>query len=480
MSRCLLIAVLGLLVVASGASAATRLVIRGAGYGHGVGMSQWGAYGYATHGADSATILAHYYTGTSLGRLPESTTVGVLLGTGRGRVAFSGARVAGGRALDPGKTYAVVPNGVGGTLLKTSAGKTLGKTSGAVRVAPAAGGAIKLLGRSGDGLTDALYRGALDLAPSAVGLDVINTVGLEDYVRGVVAAESPSSWPAAALQAQAVAARTYAITSDAGSATDGYTQYADTRSQVYHGVAAETPSTDAAVAATRLEVVTYAGKPVTTFFFSSSGGQTEDVENSFLGSPPRPWLKSVKDPYDTAAPRHRWGPLNFSRDQAAAKLGGLLKGSFRSIDVVARGVSPRVVRADVVGSRGTTRVTGPTLRARFGLFDTWASFTTIGSHAGHTTKPAPPSPPRTGDPGTGGAQAGTARVARRVLVGSITPAPAGRWVKVQRDRGGLLGDWVTVAWTQTERGGAYRATLPGPGTYRVVYDGAGGPEVVSR
>ena len=94
---------------------------------------------------------------------------------------------------------------------------------------------------------------------------------------------------------------------------DGFTQYADTRSQVYEGVAGETAATDAAVAATRGEVVTYGGRPVATYFFSTSGGQTENVENSFLGAGREPWLKSVDDPYDSASPKHRWGPLRFSR-----------------------------------------------------------------------------------------------------------------------------------------------------------------------
>ena len=111
----------------------------------------------------------------------------------------------------------------------------------------------------------------------------INAVGLEQYLRGVVAAESPSNWPAAALQAQAVAARTYAITTSAGGSL-GFDQYADTRSQMYRGVASETPSTNAAVNATAGEVVTYGGKPVVTYFFSTSGGRTENVEESVLGN----------------------------------------------------------------------------------------------------------------------------------------------------------------------------------------------------
>ena len=74
-------------------------------------------------------------------------------------------------------------------------------------------------------------------------------------------------------------------------------------------MSAETANTDAAVPATRGEVVTYDGEPVVTFFFSTSGGRTEDVENTPLGNEPLPWLKSVDDPYDDASPKHRWGPL---------------------------------------------------------------------------------------------------------------------------------------------------------------------------
>ena len=123
---------------------------------------------------------------------------------------------------------------------------------------------------------------------------------------GVVSRESPASWPIEALKAQAVAARTYAITTTKGG--NGFDHYPDTRSQVYGGVAAETASTDRAVAETRGQVVTYDGEPVITYFFSTSGGRTENVENS-LGGAPQPWLRSVEDPYDDVSPRHRWGPI---------------------------------------------------------------------------------------------------------------------------------------------------------------------------
>ena len=91
-----------------------------------------------------------------------------------------------------------------------------------------------------------------------------------------------------------MASRTYALTSDAGG--QRFDVYADTRSQMYEGAAAETASSNAAIADTAGQIVTYAGTPVTTYFFASSGGQTESVQNSFLGAAPEPWLVSVPTP----------------------------------------------------------------------------------------------------------------------------------------------------------------------------------------
>jgi len=152
---CTFVALLSLLLCA-GARAST-LVIAGAGDGHGVGMSQDGALGYAQHGSSYQAILAHYYTGTAIGQAPAGTNVRVLIGS------------------------------------------------------------------------------------------KVQTVALETYVRGVVSAEVPASWPLAALEAQAVASRTYALTAHAGGSK--FDVYADTRSQVYRGVAAETPATIASPAA---------------------------------------------------------------------------------------------------------------------------------------------------------------------------------------------------------------------------------------
>jgi stage II sporulation protein D len=359
-------------LLAAPASAASRLVIKGAGFGHGVGLSQYGAYGYAKRGTGYKDIVAHYYTGTELARLSDDPDVRVLLQ--RSATSFSGATNASGRRLDPGTTYYVSPTGIGQVALKSSTGKTLKTYTSPLRVT--GDDPIRLNGRSENGLTSTTYRGRLEFVNSATGFFVVNVLGLEDYVSGVVSAESPASWPADALKAQAVVARTYAVTTGGGTI---YDQLADTRSQMYYGVKGEYPSTEAAVDATRGQVVTYGGEPVVTYFFSTSGGRTEDVENSFIGSEPQPWLKSVEDPYDTESPKHRWGPYTYTLAQAGAKLSGYVKGRFKSIRVVKRGKSPRVVYADVIGTGGKTRVTGPTLRARFGLYDTWATFKIVRS-----------------------------------------------------------------------------------------------------
>src|ERR1044071_8234736 len=107
-SRLLLLVLLGSLIAAVPAGAASRMTIRGAGFGHGVGMSQYGAMGYAEHGATYDQILAHYYSGTALGTADVSRPVRVLIGSASGATTFSGAERAGSRTLDPAKTYRAV------------------------------------------------------------------------------------------------------------------------------------------------------------------------------------------------------------------------------------------------------------------------------------------------------------------------------------------------------------------------------------
>jgi stage II sporulation protein D len=449
-ARILILALAACLMAAAPAFAAkARFTIRGAGFGHGVGMSQYGAYGFALNGMTYDAILGHYYTGTELGTTDPAQPVRVLLQANRGTASFSGAVRAGSRTLRPGRTYFVRRRGGAQVDLLSSRWRRIATFAAPLQVS--GDGAVRL-GGSGT------YRGMLEFRPGVFGgVNAINAVPLDEYVAGVISRESPASWPLEALKAQAVAARTYAITNS--KAGVGFDHYPDTRSQVYGGVAAETASTDEAVEATSGEVVTYEGEPVTTYFFSTSGGQTEDVENTSLGDEPVPWLKSVEDPYDDVSPKHRWGPIRMTMAAAQAELAGLVKGGLKGVKVIERGSSPRIVAADVVGTRGRTRVDGATLRARFGLNDTWAYFTSISTRRGRLD-------------GRARAAAGPPAVA--VLTGSVVPARRGAEVQVQRREGAT---WHRVTSTVAGRGGRYRAAVAQPGTYRVIFSGDAGPSV---
>jgi stage II sporulation protein D len=452
---------IGALASAPCASAAkSRFTIKGAGFGHGVGMSQYGAMGYAAHGASAADILAHYYSGTSLGMTDPDKTVRVELIEKTKSARISGARQAGTRDLDPSVTYTIKLHGLTEVDLLAS-GKKLATFTAPLQVA-GDGGVVSLGGKP--------YRGVLEFKAGVFSaLQVINAVSLEDYLQGVVPAESPASWPAAALQAQAIAARTYAITTSRGG---DFAQYADTRSQVYAGVSVETPATNQAVASTRGQVVTYGGQPVTTYFFSTSGGRTENVENTPLGSEPKPWLKSVDDPYDGVSPRHRWTPATTTLARTGKKLRGLYKGSFRGIKVLKRGASPRIMSAQVIGTKGSTTTDGATLRAKLGLYDTWAYFTTVTSKASGD----PPPDTQAVDP-SGGAPARLARTGGRELSGSVLPGRRGAVARVQARRGDR---WVDAGTVRLGRGGAYRWPVSHGGTYRIVFQGAPGPAVRAR
>jgi stage II sporulation protein D len=445
---------------AGSAAAASSFVIRGGGYGHGIGMSQYGADGYALHGKGYPWILRHYYRGTKLGHTDPTQIVRVLLSTGP--AAFAGATHAAGKTLNPSLTYSVRALPSGEIAVFDPRGKRVAKSQ-----APLIATGSRPLAVAGLGS----YRGSLEFRPDGSGgVQTVNAIGLDDYVRGVIAAEMPSSWSAEALKVQAVAARTYAITTSVGG--NGFDLYRDTRSQMYGGVAAETSATDAAVDATKGQVVTYDGSPVVTYFFSSSGGHTENIENVWPGSTPEPWLRGVSDPYDAAGgnPYHRWGS-RMTVAAAAAKLGSLVKGSFIGIAVTKTGVSPRILSATVVGTRGRTTVTGTTLQQIFGLRTTYAWFATIRTRLIWRT-------------------ASMARKSHYLsdllpllkaiingptprLTGTIFPAPRAASVEVLHH-----GVWVPAHLAVTvSRSGRYTVALPGSGTYRIVTRGMGGPAV---
>lgn len=346
-------------------SAAVSWIVHGRGFGHGVGMSAYGAYGFAKHGKGYRFILGHYYRGTSLGTLTKPRVVRVLLDISPDDVEFSGATSACGERLDPQRTYEAhrVARSV---RLRTSGGKPLASCGPKLRAAGA--GTITIAG-------DGTYRGALETVPTesqAGSLNVVNALAIEQYARGVMSNEVPPSWPIEELKAHAVAVRSIAITGDVGG--NGFDLYSDTRSQVYEGLESEHPRTNDAVAATRGQVVTYKGEVAQTLYSACSGGHTESVQYVF-GSPV-PYLVGVPDPYDYYCPLHKW-TLEFSGPEISSRLGAYLEGRLKRVVITKTGVSPRIVTAKLIGTGGTSTVTGSQLSVALGGYDTWMKFEKI-------------------------------------------------------------------------------------------------------
>jgi len=144
------------------------------------------------------------------------------------------------------------------------------------------------------GFGGTLYRGSLGVVETSSNLlTVVNSVAMEDYVMGVVPREMPASWPKAALEAQAVASRTFALTHIGQFASQGFDLLPSTVDQVYGGYSAEQPATDEAVQATAGQIVTYDGQPIQAYFFADSGGATEDSQNVWVAD--LPYLQGVDE-----------------------------------------------------------------------------------------------------------------------------------------------------------------------------------------
>jgi len=442
-----------MLAAAPAADGAVRHVIKGAGFGHGIGMSQYGAYGYSLNGARFDGILSHYYKGTRLTSAP-SRPVRVLLQPSDPYIRVRGATRIGQRTLDPNRIYVARESGAG-IVVRTASGKRVATVgNGAQFTGPEP---LRLMGPALNFVTSGLYRGAIELRTEGAGITAINELDLDSYVRGVVAGEMPSSWPLEALKVQAVAARTYALATR--KTTGLFDQYPDTRSQVYRGVTGESVRSDAAVRGTAGRILTYGGQPAVTYYFSTSGGHTENVEFSFVGALSKPWLVGVPDPYDTRSPYHRWQVKT-----TAASLDRALgaPGEFRRVKVLQRGVSPRVVRARVIGSKGSVVLTGPTIRARLGLRDTWFTFVRISSGARQA---------RSARPASWGA-----RLTPSALAGRYWPAPRRALVLERRAEG----RWHKVRRVRTTASGRYRVEIGRAGVYRVRAGKVAGPVVRLR
>ncbi len=415
-------------------------VLSGGGYGHGVGLNQYGALGQAEANRGYRDILGFYYPGTQLGKAPVSK-LRVLVADGRpsvivgSPVPFSIRDGSGAVTPLPAGEIALKPG------LRVVVDGTAKPLPGPLTFLPGARSTLTLDGKG--------YRGELEVTvvQKAVqkALQVIDVVGLDAYLLGVVPGEMSKDWPPAALQAQAVAARSYALASIVKNRP--FDLFSDPRSQVYYGVAAESPSTTAAVKATRGEILTYAGKVATTFYYASSGGRTASSEDVF--GLVTPYLQSREDPWDAVAPYHRWPARSFSATSLARALG--LSAPVVDV-VVAPTASGRPASITLVKKTGVSvLLSAADVRARLGLRSTAFRF-------GVLRVGRPPVPTRAGTPVV---VSGLARDVEAPLLEKLT----------------LAGAWVPSAKVAPKEDGSFSVTVRPKvtATYRLTAEGQVGP-----
>ena len=464
----MLLAGVGLVPAAPADAAVPVLVLDGTGYGHGVGLSQWGAESLARSGRSTTDILGTFYPGVQLAEATgtmrvavhkpavSSTTVSFPQGGevrsspsgaqakgfpvrvgpgGQVRIAFDGAyRVTplmSGRSTaaatayredDPCELVVLCPptstpvptttttrpptsttrpptggggggggtgGGTGGGGSPTTAPSPPGSTASSstpVLAVPANGGVTRVdeRGRS--------YRGAVE-ANADGGLRLVNIVGVEDYLRGM--AEVPSTWPPAAVQAQTIAARTYALRAmqSGGEICD------DARCQVYVGATAESPGQNAAVAATAKRVLAYGGKLAAAVYSADAGGVSANEFEGF-GTPDDtyPYLRNVTYETDNPLP---W-KLTVSFEELGRRFG--YPGTVTGARVSEKGPSARALAITLEGSAGDRTVDGRSFARSLGLRST--RFTaTAGTSDGAPAAPPPPEEPIQALPDDAGAMA---------------------------------------------------------------------------
>lgn len=248
-------------------------------------------------------------------------------------------------ALGSGR-WTVGVSGTGKNARLTLNGQDAGNT--ALYLPPTPGSLVDIAGKT--------YRGGVLLQVVGQGVQAINVVDIDDYTRGVVASEMPASWSPKALAAQAIIARTY-VAARINPARP-YDTCASESCQVYGGVAAEKPSTDAAVQATAGQVVAYGGKPASTYFSSDSGGYTASAAEVW-NMRGLPYLPAQADPFSTGGPRAQWTlRIPLAQVQAVAARYGVRVGALSSVLVTSMSGSGRPQEITFTGSGGTFRLSG--------------------------------------------------------------------------------------------------------------------------
>ncbi len=207
------------------------------------------------------------------------------------------------------------------------------------------------------------YRGTLILIPSDGKISVVNELGIDDYLKGVLPREAIVTWPGEALKAQAVASRTYLAAHLGKHSADGADLCSEVHCQVYGGMTKEHPKTNAAVDETRGEILTYQGKPIGAYFFAFCGGSTEKI-NAVWGNVNVPYLPQKKCQYCAIHPRYTWSlTIHGSEIFKALKKNNLVQGTeLRSISIKKKSGSARAEIVTVRTNEGSFDMKGNAFR----------------------------------------------------------------------------------------------------------------------
>lgn len=370
--------------------------LSGLGFGHGIGMSQFGAEGMGRLGKSYRQILKFYYPGTRFAEVDRSRKIrvglsGLMHSTPQGTAVVVQPR-EGLRASHAGEEI-LLPGKVGGEKVRSYRVVRHGDDLAVWAVSSA--DRVKVEGRLGRTVTwntdpapgrsrftvspasgaDRTYRGELDVTLGASSVLAVNRLLLQDYLRSVVSSEVPSSWTDAALRAQSVAARSYALLAqeNARAANRAYDICDTTYCQVYSPVAGETSPEVAAVKATAGIYLKSAGQPVFAMFSSANGGYSVSGSRGYLVAQP--------DPYDGVVT----GSANWGHSWTTSVTAGAIErawpqiGTLQKLKVLERDGNGawggRVVSVGLVGSRSTVSVSADSFRWATGLKSTWWTVT---------------------------------------------------------------------------------------------------------
>jgi peptidoglycan hydrolase-like amidase len=409
----LAVAVLAGSMLSPAAHAETIVTITGGGWGHGLGMSQYGAYGRALDGRSDTNILEHYYTGAHVRRvaMPHHMRVGLLQTQSSISVSSVAVSPSGGAAAfkvagrhrrfgkgGPKASWTVEPSVTGGmhlfkngTKVKVHGNSVFGSPDHPLLfLYHRYGSMAHVVDKDNDYRYGHLEFGTYSSSSCSPGfcLTLVDSLSMQQYVYGL--GEVPASWPRAALQSQAIAGRTYAYTRVQASGQHRYpcdcAVYDSTVDQVYAGDSRRTSSGvywkkwKRAVISTKAQVLLHKSQPIQALYMSSSGGHTENNENVWGGIPVS-YLRGVKDRADrvSANPNHTWSvtmswPDFASKLESSYNLGTLEKfhlvkpfGVSGRVTVVKPGIGGGV---RLTGSNGVVRASGWSVRSALGLKDT--------------------------------------------------------------------------------------------------------------